>query len=80
MTRWRLRRAEGTTGSEPEPAGLIGTLAPGWGLLPLILLTIFFGAYPAPILDIFGHAVEGIIKPLNEAAAAAHLLATASLQ
>jgi len=49
-------------------------------LLPLILLTIFFGAYPAPILNIFGPAVETIIKPLNEAAAAAHLLATASLQ
>ncbi|MCX7348262.1 MAG: NADH-quinone oxidoreductase subunit M [Alphaproteobacteria bacterium] len=49
-------------------------------LLPLILLTIFFGAYPGPILNLFGPTVESIIKPLNEAAAAAHLLATASLQ
>ncbi|MCA3562451.1 MAG: NADH-quinone oxidoreductase subunit M [Aestuariivirga sp.] len=49
-------------------------------LLPLVILTIFFGAYPAPILNIFGPAVEGIIRPLNEAAAAAHLLATAALQ
>ncbi|MFN4141659.1 NADH-quinone oxidoreductase subunit M [Aestuariivirga sp.] len=49
-------------------------------LLPLIVLTIFFGAYPAPILDIFGPSVESIIKPLNEAAAAAQALATASLQ
>ena len=49
-------------------------------LLPLVLLTIYFGAYPAPILNLFGPAVESIIKPLNEAAAAAHLLATAALQ
>ncbi len=49
-------------------------------LLPLIVLTIFFGVYPAPILDIFGVSVENLIKPLNEAAAAAQSLATASLQ
>ena len=49
-------------------------------LLPLVLLTIYFGAYPAPILNLFGPAVESIIKPLNEAAATAHLLATAALQ
>ena len=49
-------------------------------LLPLIVLTVFFGAYPAPILDIFGPTVETLIKPLNEAAAAAQALATASLQ
>ena len=49
-------------------------------LLPLIVLTVFFGVYPAPILDIFGTSVESIIKPLNEAAAAAQALATASLQ
>ena len=41
---------------------------------------MFFGAYPAPILDLFGPSVESIIKPLNEAAAAAQALATASLQ
>jgi NADH-quinone oxidoreductase subunit M len=49
-------------------------------LAPLVVLTIFFGAYPAPILDIFGASVENLIKPLNEAAAAAQALATASLQ
>ena len=49
-------------------------------LLPLVLLTIYVGAYPAPILNLFGPSVESIIKPLNEAAAAAHLLATAALQ
>ena len=49
-------------------------------LVPLVVLTIFFGVYPAPILDIFGSSVESIIKPLNEAAAAAQALALASLQ
>ncbi|MCA3554216.1 NADH-quinone oxidoreductase subunit M [Aestuariivirga sp.] len=49
-------------------------------LLPLVILTIFFGVYPAPILNVFGPAVESIIKPLNEAAAAALLLADASLK
>jgi NADH-quinone oxidoreductase subunit M len=49
-------------------------------LAPLVVLTIFFGAYPAPILDIFGASVENLIKPLAEAAAAAQALATASLQ
>ena len=49
-------------------------------LAPLVVLTIFFGVYPAPILDIFGASVESIIKPLNEAAAAAQALALASLQ
>jgi NADH-quinone oxidoreductase subunit M len=49
-------------------------------LAPLIALTVFFGVYPSPILDLFGPSVESIIKPLNEAAAAAQALATASLQ
>jgi NADH-quinone oxidoreductase subunit M len=49
-------------------------------LAPLVILTIFFGAYPAPILDIFGASVETLIKPLQQAAAAAEALATASLQ
>ena len=48
-------------------------------LLPLVVLTIFFGAYPAPILDIFGISVEAIITPLNEATAAAQALALAAL-
>jgi NADH-quinone oxidoreductase subunit M len=48
-------------------------------LLPLTVLTVFFGAYPAPILDIFGNSVEGIIKPLTGASAAAQALALAAL-
>ena len=47
---------------------------------PLIVLTIFFGAYPTPILDIFGASVENLMKPLQQAARAAEALATASLQ
>ena len=47
---------------------------------PLIVLTVFFGAYPAPILDIFGTSVENLIKPLQQAAEAARLLSTAALQ
>jgi len=47
---------------------------------PLIVLTVFFGAYPAPILDIFGASVENLIKPLQQAAMAAETLATAALQ
>ncbi len=47
---------------------------------PLAVLTIFFGAYPAPILDIFGASVENLVKPLAQAAEAAQALATASLQ
>jgi NADH-quinone oxidoreductase subunit M len=47
---------------------------------PLLVLTVFFGAYPAPILDIFGASVENLIKPLAQAAQAAQALATASLQ
>ena len=57
-----------------EPAAVKEALA------PLVVLTIFFGAYPAPILDIFGASVETLIKPLQQAAAAAEALATASLQ
>jgi len=47
---------------------------------PLAALTIFFGIYPAPILDIFGSSVENLIKSVQTAAAAAQQIATASLQ
>ncbi|MBM3520113.1 MAG: NADH-quinone oxidoreductase subunit M, partial [Alphaproteobacteria bacterium] len=48
-------------------------------LAPLAVLTIFFGVYPAPLLDLFGPAVTNLLKPLQAAAAAAPQLATASL-
>jgi NADH-quinone oxidoreductase subunit M len=47
-------------------------------LAPLALLTIFFGVYPAPILDVFGASVENLMKTVKLAAASAHAL-TASL-
>ena len=33
-------------------------------LLPLIVLTIYFGIYPAPILDTIGASVEHLLKSL----------------
>ena len=49
-------------------------------LAPLVLLTIFFGVYPAPLLDVFGASVENLMKTVQTAAAAAQALTTASLQ
>jgi NADH-quinone oxidoreductase subunit M len=49
-------------------------------LAPLVVLTIFFGVYPAPLLDVFGASVENLMKTVQTAAAAAQSVATASLQ
>ncbi|MBZ0261846.1 MAG: NADH-quinone oxidoreductase subunit M, partial [Hyphomicrobiales bacterium] len=49
-------------------------------LAPLVVLTILFGVYPAPILDVFGASVENLMKTVQTAAAAAQALTTASLQ
>ena len=38
---------------------------------PLLVLTIFYGVYPAPILSVFGPAVEGLLAQMNLASAAA---------
>jgi NADH-quinone oxidoreductase subunit M len=38
-------------------------------LLPLLLLTVFFGIYPTPILDTIGATVENLLKSLPAAAA-----------
>ncbi len=38
-------------------------------LAPLLVLTIFFGVYPAPILDVIGASVENLLKSLPAAAA-----------
>jgi NADH-quinone oxidoreductase subunit M len=32
---------------------------------PLVVLTIFFGIYPSPLLDVFGTPVEAILKTLH---------------
>ena len=34
-------------------------------LAPLVVLTIFFGIYPAPLLDVFGTPVEALLKTLH---------------
>jgi NADH-quinone oxidoreductase subunit M len=49
-------------------------------LAPLIILTVFFGVYPAPILDIFGASVENLTQSVQKAASLAQALTTASLQ
>jgi NADH-quinone oxidoreductase subunit M len=40
-------------------------------MTPLVLLTIFFGFYPAPILDASAVSVEALIKGFNASLAAA---------
>ncbi|MBI2719538.1 MAG: NADH-quinone oxidoreductase subunit M [Rhizobiales bacterium] len=47
---------------------------------PLAVLTVFFGVYPGPILDIFGTTVANLLKSVETAAATAQHLAIASLQ
>jgi NADH-quinone oxidoreductase subunit M len=34
-------------------------------LAPLVILTIFFGIYPSPLLDVFGTPVEAILALLR---------------
>ena len=38
-------------------------------LAPLVLLTLLFGVYPAPILDTFAASVENLLKSVQLAAA-----------
>jgi NADH-quinone oxidoreductase subunit M len=40
-------------------------------MAPLVLLTIFFGIYPAPILDASAVSVEALINGFNASLAAA---------
>jgi len=48
-------------------------------LVPLVVLIIFFGVYPAPLLDIFGPATDGLVKTLEAGIDAAGALQAASL-
>lgn len=51
-------------------------------LYPLVVLTIFFGVYPAPILDVIGPSVEALLVDYNaalDAAAAAGDVAAAHM-
>ena len=40
-------------------------------MTPLVVLTIFFGFYPAPILDASAASVDALIKNFNASLAAA---------
>jgi NADH-quinone oxidoreductase subunit M len=46
---------------------------------PLIVLTIYFGVYPAPILDVFGPSVENLMKTVQAALDAAAAVKAAAL-
>jgi len=48
-------------------------------LAPLIVLTIYFGVYPAPILDVFGPSVEGLMKTVQAALDTAAAIKAAAL-
>jgi NADH-quinone oxidoreductase subunit M len=49
-------------------------------LIPLIVLTIFFGVYPSPVLDVFGASVEGLMAGVHKSLAAARIITEAGLQ
>jgi NADH-quinone oxidoreductase subunit M len=49
-------------------------------LAPLAILTIFFGVYPAAILDLFGAPVENLMKSVQTAAALAQQTVTVAMQ
>ena len=48
-------------------------------LAPLVVLTIFFGVYPAPILDVFGASVESLMAGVQKSLAAAGTITAAGL-
>jgi NADH-quinone oxidoreductase subunit M len=48
-------------------------------LLPLVVLTILFGVYPAPLLDVFGASVENLMRSMEASLDAANALRSASL-
>jgi NADH-quinone oxidoreductase subunit M len=48
-------------------------------LLPLVVLTVFFGVYPAPVLDVFGASVESLMSSVQASLDAAGAIAAASL-
>jgi NADH-quinone oxidoreductase subunit M len=46
---------------------------------PLAVFTLFFGVYPAPVLDAIASSTQNLTSTLQQAAAAAQALAVASL-
>jgi NADH-quinone oxidoreductase subunit M len=49
-------------------------------LFPLVVLVVFFGVYPAPILDIFGASVDNLVNQVTARADAALALVAAHPQ
>ena len=49
-------------------------------LAPLVFLTLLFGVYPAPVLDVFSAAVEGIVQSVQTATLALPDAATMALK
>ena len=47
-------------------------------LFPLIVLTIFFGFYPAPILDAIGPSVEALVHQYTQSLGAMNTLSVAA--
>jgi NADH-quinone oxidoreductase subunit M len=47
-------------------------------LMPLLVLTIFFGVYPAPVLDLGSAAIDGLAGQVQSAIAAAGAVTTAA--
>jgi NADH-quinone oxidoreductase subunit M len=49
-------------------------------LFPLVILVIFFGFYPAPLLDVFGASVDNLVKQVMAGIEAASSVTAAHLQ
>jgi NADH-quinone oxidoreductase subunit M len=49
-------------------------------LAPLVILTIFFGIYPTPILETMGASVDSLVKTVQTASLAAQQLVTVAAQ
>jgi NADH-quinone oxidoreductase subunit M len=49
-------------------------------LFPLVILVIFFGFYPAPILDVFGASVDNLVNQVVAGLEAASQITAANLQ
>ena len=48
-------------------------------LLPLVVLTVLFGVYPAPLLDVFGPSVENLMSGVRSSLANAGSVVSAGL-
>ncbi len=49
-------------------------------LFPLVILVLFFGIYPAPLLDVFGASVDNLVSQVMAGLEAASSLTAAQLQ